>query len=96
MDGLPGIPPATPFAEVNRVQVLDAYVGLQFENWMVSFGRQSLWWSPAEGGPLMFSDNAEPVNMFRINRVSPFKLPSILGRLGPIRVEWFLGTVRGP
>ena len=75
--------------------MLDAYVGLQFENWMVSFGRQSLWWSPVEGGPLMFSDNAEPVNMFRINRVSPFKLPSILGRLGPIRVEWFLGQFAG-
>ena len=43
----------------------------------------------------MFSDNAEPVTMFRINRVSPFKLPSILGRLGPIRVEWFLGQFAG-
>jgi hypothetical protein len=95
VDDIGGVPPATPFAEVNRVQVLDAYVGLQFENWMVSFGRQSLWWSPAEGGPLMFSDNAEPVNMFRVNRVSPFKLPSILGRLGPIRVEWFLGQFAG-
>ena len=43
----------------------------------------------------MFSDNAEPVNMFRINRVSPFKLPSILGWLGPIRAEWFLGQLAG-
>ena len=47
------------------------------------------------GGPLMFSDNAEPVNMFRISRVSPFKLPSVAGLLGPIRVEWFLGQFEG-
>jgi len=75
--------------------LLDAYVGMNFENWQVSFGKQSLSWSPTEGGPLMFSDNAEPMNMFRINRVSPFRLPSVLGWLGPIRVEWFLGQFDG-
>jgi hypothetical protein len=95
VDNIPGVPPATPFSTVNRVRLLDAYVGLSFENWQVSFGKQSLWWSPVEGGPLMFSDNAEPVNMFRISRVSPFKLPSFLGWLGPIRVEWFLGQFAG-
>src|SRR5712664_28962 len=95
VDNLPGVPPATPFSSVNRVRLLDAYVGMNFENWQVSFGKQSLWWSPTEGGPLMFSDNAEPVNMFRINRVSPFKLPSIFGWLGPMRVEWFLGQFEG-
>ena len=95
VDNIPGVPPATPFSAVNRVRLLDAYVGLNFENWQVSFGKQSLWWSPTEGGPLMFSDNAEPVNMFRINRVSPLKLPSFLGWLGPMRLEWFLGQFAG-
>jgi len=95
VDNIPGVPPATPISSLNRVRLLDAYVGMNFENWQVSFGKQSLWWSPTQGGPLMFSDNAEPVNMFRINRVSPFKLPSILGWLGPIRMEWFLGQFAG-
>src|SRR6266481_3077351 len=95
VDNIPGVPPATPFPTVNRLRLLDAYVGMNFENWQLSFGKQSLWWSPTEGGPMMFSDNAEPVNMFRINRVSPFKLPAILGWLGPIRVEWFLGQFDG-
>src|SRR6266571_750538 len=95
VDGVPGIPPATPFSAINRVRLLDAYAGMNFENWQVSFGKQSLWWGPVEGGPLMFSDNAEPLNMFRISRVSPFKLPSILSWLGPIRAEWFLGQFDG-
>ena len=95
VDNIPGVPPATPIPSVNRVRLLDAYVGLNFENWQVSFGKQSLWWGPTEGGPLMFSDNAEPLNMFRINRVSPFKLPSVLGWLGPIRLEWFLVQFSG-
>jgi hypothetical protein len=95
VDAVPGVPPNTPYPVVNRIRLLDAYAGLNFENWQVTFGKQSLWWSPTEGGPLMFSNNAESVNMFRINRVSPFKLPGILGWLGPIRAEWFLGQFDG-
>src|SRR5215469_8113149 len=95
VDSLPSTPPAMPFAAVNQAQLLDAYAGLTFDNWQVSFGKQSLSWSPMQSGPLMFSDNAVPINMFRISRVSPFKLPSILGWLGPIRMEWFLGQLTG-
>lgn len=95
VDPVPGVPPAIPYSSVNRFQLLDAYVGLTFENWQLSFGKQSLWWSPMQSGPLMFSDNAEPINMFRISRVSPFQLPSILGWLGPMRFEWFLGQFTG-
>ena len=80
---------------MNQFSVLDAYVGLAFSNWQLSFGRQSLWWGPGDGGPLIFSDNAAPLNMFRINRVTPLKLPSILGWLGPLRLELFLGQLSG-
>src|SRR5277367_3319291 len=92
-NGLPTVAPATPFAAVNRFQLLDTYVGLNFSNWQITFGPQTLWWGPSLGGPLMFSDNVTPVNMFRINRVSPFKLPSFLGWLGPWRIETFLGQL---
>src|SRR5882757_5679567 len=76
-DGIPTVPPGTRIPASDRLRLLDAYVGLTFQNWQVSFGNQSLWWGPMAGGPLMFSNNAEPVNMFRISRVSPFKLPSV-------------------
>jgi len=92
-NNLPSIAPPTPFAAVNRFQLLDSYLGLNFYNWQITFGPQTLWWGPSLGGPLMFSDNATPVNMLRLNRVSPFKLPSILGWLGPWRTEWFLGQL---
>jgi membrane-associated phospholipid phosphatase len=91
VDNIPGLPPATPYASVDHWRLLDAYVGFNVQGWQLSFGRQSLWWGPAQGGPMMFSDNAEPLDMFRVSRVSPFKLPSILGWLGPMRIEWFLG-----
>jgi hypothetical protein len=94
-NNLPSVPPPTPVAAVNRFQLLDSYVGLSFSNWQITFGPQTLWWGPSLGGPLMFSDNATPVNMLRINRVSPFKLPSFLGWLGPWRMETFLGQLTG-
>jgi hypothetical protein len=93
--GLPSVPPATPYAAINHIQLLDTYVGFTVQNWELSYGKQSLWWGPSQGGPFIFSDNASPVNMFRISRVSPFKLPSILGWLGPMSFEWLLGQLSG-
>lgn len=91
------IPPAIAPAAVNQPQLLDAYVGMTLDNFEVSFGKQSLWWGPGgAGAPMIFSDNPEPINMFRISSVSPIKLPGILGSLlGEMEVEAFLGQVSG-
>src|SRR5580692_1779197 len=56
-NGLPSVAPPTPVAAVNRFQLLDSYIGLNFSNWQITFGPQTLWWGPSLGGPLMFSDN---------------------------------------
>jgi membrane-associated phospholipid phosphatase len=87
----PGV--STP--SVAQFQLLDTYVGLMLSNYEITFGRQSLWWGTADGGSLDFSDNIQPINMFRINRTTPLKLPSILGWLGPMRWEFFLGQLAG-
>jgi hypothetical protein len=89
------LPPDTPTPAVNHFQFLDSYVAMNFENWQLSVGKQSLWWGSSESGPMMFTDNAAPVAMFRISRVSPFKLPWVFGILGPMRFEFFLGRLSG-
>jgi membrane-associated phospholipid phosphatase len=89
------VAPNTPIPAVDHFQLLDAYLAMNVENWQLSFGKQSLWWGPSEGGPILFSDNAVPITMFRINRVSPFKLPSVLGWMGPTRLEIFVGQLGG-
>ncbi|HEY6339367.1 MAG TPA: capsule assembly Wzi family protein [Candidatus Sulfotelmatobacter sp.] len=94
-DSLPNNAPATPVSAIGRFRALDAYVGMNFANWEMSFGRQSLWWGPSEGGTMAFTNNADPINMFRVNRVSPFRLPWILGVLGDIRLDFFLGRLSG-
>ena len=95
VDFYPMLPPATAQPAVVQFNLLDAYVGLMFSNWQVSFGKQSLSWGPGDGGSMTLSNNAQPINMLRVSRTAPFKLPSILGWLGPIRTEFFLGQLAG-
>ena len=87
--------PGTPTPSIDQAHLLDTYVAMNLANWQLSYGKQSLWWGPDEGGGVMLSDNADPMLMFRINRVTPFKLPSFLGVLGPMRVEFFIGQYSG-
>src|SRR6266850_299928 len=95
VDNYPQLPPGTPQPSVAQFSLLDAYVGLMLSNYQVSFGRQSLSWGPGDGGSMTLSNNASPINMFRINRTTPLKLPSFLGWLGPMRTEFFFGQLAG-
>jgi hypothetical protein len=88
--------PAVPVAAINRFRLLDTYVGLNLANWQFSFGRNSLWWGPSEGGTMIFTNNAAPLNnMFTVDRVTPFRLPWIFRYLGDIRFEGFIGHMSG-
>ena len=94
-DGWPTTP-ALPVPSIYRFRLLDAYLGFNLSNWQFSFGRNSLWWGPSEGGTMIFSNNAAPLNhMFTVNRVSPFRLPWIFRFLGDIRLEGFIGHMTG-
>ncbi|HEY2544797.1 MAG TPA: capsule assembly Wzi family protein [Candidatus Acidoferrum sp.] len=87
--------PATPQPERNQARLLDAYVGLNLANWQLSYGQESQWWGPGESGPWLFTDNASPVRMFHIDRVSPFRLPWIGRILGPMKWDAFFGRLQG-
>lgn len=94
IDDNPGLA-ASPQQARNQARLLDAYVGLNLADWQLSYGQESQWWGPGESGPLLFSDNAAPVRMFHIDRVSPFRLPWIAKYLGPMRWDAFFGRLQG-
>lgn len=87
--------PIGPFKEINRVQLLDAYVGANLGNWQLTVGRQSLSWTSAPGGSMLWSDNIEPVSMTRLVNPEPIRLPSILKLFGPVRMDQFFGILEG-
>src|SRR5262249_11266403 len=68
------VQPASPISAINQFTLLDAYAGFAFHNHQLTFGKQSLWWGPDRGGSLLFSDNAEPIEMLRLSRVAPLKV----------------------
>ena len=85
------VPPDTPTASIDRARLLDTYVAMNVSDWQLSYGKQSLWWGPSEGGGMMLSDAADPLTMFRVNRVKPLSL----GFLGEVRSEFFIGQYSG-
>lgn len=93
-EGVP-VAPYRPFAETDRVRIVEGYVSAAFKGLQVSFGKQSLWWGPTETGSMMWSTNAEPITMLRISTPTLFRLPNFLHWLGPVRSEFFLGQLQG-
>src|SRR5260370_33652790 len=82
-------------AAVDQYRLEEAYVGANVENWQLTFGKQSLWWGPGEGGPLLFSDNAEPIYMLRASRIVPLRLPWVLQFAGPAKFDGVFGQLAG-
>jgi membrane-associated phospholipid phosphatase len=89
------LPLANGTAPVNRFTVLESTIGLTFKTVQLSFGQQSLWLGPSEAGSFLFSNNAQPVTMLRIDSVSPYRIPLLSYLLGPVRSQFFLGRLSG-
>jgi len=86
--------PALPLPAFNQFRLLDTYLSLNINGWQTSFGKQTLWTGPTQD-PFLWSDNAEPIYMLRVDQTHPAKLPSILKFLGPLRTEWWVGKMTG-
>ena len=86
--------PYTPINTIDRFTLLDTYASARAAGWNLSFGKQSIWWGPADGGALIFSDNAEPIYMFRANKTLT-ELPGIFSWIGKLKVDLFVGKLSG-
>ena len=82
-------------AAVSRLRLREATAGITLRNVQISFGKQSLWLGPGETGSLLFSTNAEPVMMLKIESASPLQIPLLSRIFGPAHTEFFLGQLGG-
>jgi len=76
---------------VNNPRLLDTYVGVSFGRFTGTLGKQSLWWGPATGGAMLYSNNIEPIWMARLTNDVPYKIPI----LGKARLDMFYGKLQG-
>jgi len=86
--------PPTP-VKANQFSLLDTYATMRYGGLDFSVGKQSMWWGPTEGGPLLMSDNAAPFWMLQINRMEPTEIPLLSKFLGPFETANFFGALAG-
>ena len=98
-DGVPDVPqstiPAGPIAAQNNFRLIEANLSYQFWNHEFSIGKSDVWDGPALGGAFDWSNNAQNIYSFRINRVEPLHIPFLSFFIGPVRYEFLVGSLKG-
>jgi hypothetical protein len=84
-----------PIANTANARVMEAYVSAHLLNHEISFGKQDNWLGPGLGGGMAYSNNAENIYSFRINRVEPLYIPLLSRLLGHFRYDFMVGPLRG-
>jgi hypothetical protein len=87
--------PMGPIASINNGRLIEAFVSAHVLNHEISFGKQDDWLGPGLGGGMAYSNNAENIYSFRINRIEPLRLPLVSRLTGPFRYEFLVGKLRG-
>jgi hypothetical protein len=87
--------PIGPVGAATNGRLLEAYVSVNLYNHVVSFGKQDEWLGPAQGGSMAYSNNAENIFAFHINRIAPLRIPILSSITGPFRYEFLVGPLQG-
>ena len=87
--------PTGPIGSIARARVIEAYVSANVLNNEISFGKQDAWLGPGLGGSFAYSNNAENIYSFRINRVEPLHIPGLSYILGPFTYDFLIGPLQG-
>jgi hypothetical protein len=103
LDEIPFAPPNDPQSTIpygntgsqSHFDLEEANLSFHFWGHEISGGKSDAWLGPAMGGGMAWSDNAEDIYSFRINRVEPLHIPLLSDLLGPVRYDFFVGSLKG-
>jgi hypothetical protein len=79
----------------NNFRLLEANLSTHIIGNEVSFGKSDAWLGPGLGGAMSWSNNAENIYSFRINRVEPLYIPGFSRLFGTVRYDFFVGSLKG-
>jgi hypothetical protein len=99
----PYVPPNDPQSTIpegalpaqNNFRLIEAALSFHFWGHEISGGKTDAWLGPAQGGAMAWSNNAENMYSFRINRVEPLNIFLVSKLLGPVRYDFFYGSLKG-
>src|SRR5260370_10731085 len=102
IDGVPiatfpnqSIIPVGPIAPVNDFRIVEANVSYLLLNHEISFGKSDHWMGPGKGGSFAYTNNAENIYAFQIDRIEPLYIPLLSKLTGPFRYQFFVGSLKG-
>jgi hypothetical protein len=84
-----------PIGAVAQARVMETFVSAHLLNHEISLGKQDDWLGPGLGGGMAYSNNAENIYSFRINRIEPLHVPVLSWITGPFRYEFLIGGLHG-
>jgi hypothetical protein len=87
--------PSGPIPAANDFRIIEANVSYLLLNHEFSFGKSDHWLGPAQGGSFAWSNNAENIYAFQIDRVEPLYVPLLSRLTGPFRYQFFVGSLKG-
>jgi hypothetical protein len=87
--------PMGPIAATTNGRVLEAYISAHYLNHEISFGKQDEWLGPGVGGGMAYSNNADNIYSFRVNRIEPLHVPFLSRVTGPFRYDFLIGALGG-
>jgi hypothetical protein len=101
LDAATGLPynqatiPMGPIATMTNGRVMEAFVSAHLLSHEISLGKQDDWLGPGLGGAMAYSNNAENIYSFRINRIEPLHIPALSVLTGPFRYDFLVGGLHG-
>ena len=87
--------PRGPVPSATYGRWLELYASAQVLNHVISFGKQDNWLGPGVGGGFAYSNNADNIYSFRINRIEPLRIPWLSYVTGPFRYDFMVGPLQG-
>ncbi len=87
--------PEGPLPAQNAFALQEATLSFHLGNHEISGGKSDAWLGPGLGGAEAWSNNAQDIYSFRVNRVEPLYIPYVSALLGPVRYDFFYGSLKG-
>jgi hypothetical protein len=87
--------PLGPIGATTVGRLMEAYASVHLLNHEVSIGKEDQWLGPAKGSSMAYSNNAENIYAFQIDRIEPLHIPLLAGLTGPFRYKFLVGSLKG-
>jgi hypothetical protein len=87
--------PLGPIDVSTNMRLMEGYISAHVIGHDISFGKGDVWMGPGQGGAYAYTNNAENIYAFRIDRAEPLRVPGLSRITGPFRYEFMVGSLKG-